>query len=289
MTKTLCIFCVILVWFCISGCTSPLITDNSNVDFYGKLVDQYGNPITGAQISARSDSQSGPLGIFTLFHGNAEDFYATSNRNGIFEIDSGATLILDIVKIQKNGYYFEDNGWASFDYQPAWSGKTGKKLPNLAYAYNKPEKAYIMRGWKLRPQDKIANMREEGGDSITLRSGKPFRLFPIIGFEDHMTLLASIESDGKSPNHSTHIKITVSIDSGGIIASNDAVLLNPPTSGYMPSLEKDFILHSTEQTQEMTVNFYVHDEKTNQYGAVEMKIQYPYLGADIISRAWRKI
>jgi len=78
----------------------------SNIDFYGKVLDQQGEPVEGAKIKiAAADG----------YWKNGTDFFRTSDANGLFSIKGikGAGIY---VSVEKSGYHRTEKSKGRFGY-----------------------------------------------------------------------------------------------------------------------------------------------------------------------------
>lgn len=82
----------------------PILASQNNIPivFYGRLEDQFGNPVTGAQIAASVRIENG-------VQATVDRFSVTSDANGFFQINHGKGESLGLVP-QKDGYALASTG-----------------------------------------------------------------------------------------------------------------------------------------------------------------------------------
>lgn len=102
---------------------------NGPLVFYGKLEDQFGNPVAGAEITGNATVYDGYAGIH-------EKYATTSDSNGTFKVDAGRGEMLAVVP-RKPGYALASlNGHIE--------NGSGQTVPSAAI--NNP---VIIKMWKL--------------------------------------------------------------------------------------------------------------------------------------------
>jgi hypothetical protein len=157
--------------------------NNVPIVFYGKLEDQFGNPVVGAQIAGNTIIYSG-------FHSGSAHISATSDANGNFEIDAGSGESLGIVP-KKPGYALATT-------------TTEFKYSGLYENHHAPDRnnPVVIKMWKLQGAEPLM--------SIDQHFKIPFTSAPI--YFDLTT--------GKIVENGGDLKITVSRPAGSISERN---------------------------------------------------------------------
>jgi hypothetical protein len=217
-----------LQWFVrsLGGSTSAYYAAFSTpITFYGKVVDQFGEPVPEAEISAKA-------------HGNSSGAASTqatrTSPSGLFEFHGmhGAYLGVDV---SKDGYY-RLLGWqqkgigSSAGFQYASVGGQPVHLPNKSSPVI----------FELHKQGTLEPLEQIGPES----SGLPVEGTPIMlefGPKDLVHkpsfLIRAWSNENEKTDRGTYDwKVDIRINDGGIAPRQDRLDFIAPESGYSPSV-----------------------------------------------------
>jgi len=113
--------------------------NNMPIIFYGRLEDQFGNPVVGAQIVAS-------VRIYNGFQSTVDRFSATSDGNGLFHISHGNGESLSVVP-SKTGYVLASKN-TYFKYSYMYSDHF---TPD-------PNNPTVIKMWKLQGAEPLASL-----------------------------------------------------------------------------------------------------------------------------------
>jgi len=197
------------------------------LDINGKIIDQYGMPVSGALINA----------VITYYPHNpnhdlsrsSSNVYAESDINGYFIFPGIEGISFSIKKIFKNGYLFNDDGSMLFML-------TNMNDEQLAELSNK-KSPLIYKAWKSSDSISIEykKMRfnvEPDGQIYTVDLKR--KLIKKGGSSEGVHLSAFRESISGSDYTQTPWYIKLAIPNGGIIEVKDDFNYLAPVSGYQP-------------------------------------------------------
>ena len=206
---------------------------NRRMQFVGRVVDQYGQPVRGAHVTIQF-GQAVPIGMFQRV---TEDVY-TTDRHGFFSIRWRVGTDQLVTRIEKRGYeYLTGNnlkvtGW---DYiqprgpAPSWNA------PAVFHLRKRGETTHLQRG-----QVPIGCEVDQAGltfgcDMVQGCRVSPERVQnPSINGEP---LCCDILSKGlwNPKNHTWTVVLSSGTPGGGLMIS-DQLLYVAPETGYQPSL-----------------------------------------------------
>jgi hypothetical protein len=236
---------------------------NQEVKFFGRIIDQNNNGVSGVSIESHKTYYSGIITPDLSLQ--KKQFTVFTNSKGIFEINSGKTVNLTIDKIYKEGYYFHHNGLIDFHYADS--------SQDYIHQYDSAEHAYVIKIWKLRPQDHIENIHQYFDGSWLNLDGSPVktRLAGLTGMYS-MTINFSANSSSEYPHDFT---ITIASDNAKMkLADSDDMMMAPPISGYAKTINKRYTPKLNNGYPNFVMKFYVKDN--SKWGSVEMDFHvYP--------------
>lgn len=194
------------------------------VTFYGKVVDQYGDPVTQANVHLAANDKP---------WGKSSKYNRSTDGQGLFHISGIHGITLSVI-IKKTGYYElpERNGqrgsWGNFDY--AGAGVGGPHRPDE----NNPVTFVLYKQGVLEPLIKIGRKQFK-----VSRDGIPtvINLNPKLSGNVHqMTVKCWNKEKGKPPGQRQYDwTLEIAVPQGGLIQRNDAFDFIAPLEGYQPS------------------------------------------------------
>ena len=228
-----------------------MVSQNAkSLDFYGKIVDQNGDPVAGVKVTAK-------VGVIISFTASGGyDATTLSDASGLFKFvgihGSGTGFLL-----QKDGY--------EFNARLAVSGRPKDYVPD-------PNHPVIFPMWKLKGPEPMFHTDLQAGLAC---DGTPRNFNLRIPRRDSGNFVASLTRnplniDGGKPFDWT---LTLSISGGGLIEIADSYPYEAPASGYnsisikMPSDLKTW-------SPEAVKSYYFYDGKN--YGRVTVDIMASY-------------
>jgi hypothetical protein len=187
--------------------------------FYGKIIDQYGEPVEGAMVTGKRIPEPALLGEIRI---GPERVYTTqSDKNGEFRLKYYESKVG--AKVEKEGY---EMGFGNGTYQTP--NKEGKTTPN--------ERA-IFTMWKLKGAEPMVHKEIRTGLSC---DGAPTTLDLLTGHRvanggDLVITMTRtpLDIDRRQPFDWT---VTFAIIGGGLREIHDPYPNEAPAEGYQPSI-----------------------------------------------------
>lgn len=242
--------------------------ENIEFDFHGKIVDQYGKPVSGANVF-------GYRSQFPLFlsFGSFDQRTLTSDEEGLFTLRNETGTDIMVSFINQDGYYFK-NEMRRFYYKERVSG-----LDKTSESISTPNNPVVFSGWKVeQPEAKLAYFEKR----YVFKPGKQSYL---IKLNKHANLKVTILLDPEVPLESRTWDMSIEVLDGGLIESNDLYLFEAPKRGY---LNKRTISPSepliNANTHELKRVFYV--QSGGKYGHIELKILAYSYGLNVGLKSW---
>jgi hypothetical protein len=220
------------------------------IEFYGKVVDDSGNPVVGAT-----------AGFHWVEVPTAEGNRATnteSDADGLFSLQNALGLNLG-VSVSKEGYYSSRRDNDSFRYGSLGGGD--KFLPDslnpVAFHLRKKGQGteLITSESALRPE-------------VDVRVPKDNTPVRVDFFQKQASPTGQLEiSQNKPPiQGATSWSFSLSIPDGGLVENQDEFQFAAPDSGYQSTVKYGFAEGDTNWTRQVTKQFYIVFGQPRKYG-----------------------
>ncbi len=188
--------------------------------FYGKLEDQFGNPVVGAQVAGNTI-------IYNGMKTGSGHVSTTSDANGLFKIDAGKGESLGIMP-KKEGYVLATTGTA-FKYSHLYEG----------YHVPDPNNPTVIKMWKLRGAEPLLSLDKKY--KLQYKSAPIY--FDMIAGKTvssggDLKITVSRPDGIISQQHPQNWSIGLEVVDGGFIetsSSESAIAYVAPAEGYQPS------------------------------------------------------
>jgi hypothetical protein len=187
------------------------------IAFYGKIVDQHGDPVAGAKVS---------VGWTDLSLRGSSERQLSSDANGLFEITGIRGKHFGVHEIMKPGYIASATNRRGFEYAAFF---------DKIYHIPDPKNPVIFRMQKKGEAAPLVVSRGDvvvdfgvpveipmGGRALTTGGGSPIKV-------------TVFESDSKSDRW----RARISIDGGGVLPASEEFPFQAPEDGYLASLDLD--------------------------------------------------
>lgn len=254
------------------------LVDSSNVpiSFHGKVVDQYGQPVSGVEVSYSISELVG-----SIMPGSKRTLgTTTTDSQGQFALlGQGHLFVTDGLK--KQGYIFEADGRSRWFSLKRHKGHAGPPQTS-------PEKPWIFRAWKKGEGVDLVRNKEEM-EAYFPQDGQ-FHAIKIKGYEDMLQVAYEANPTGVSIKP-LDWKIRVKATGGGLIGFDDqgfgdqrvvrdgtsltttAFMFVAPKEGYQEEWSQAYVPGTPGWREEDSKRFYfkaVHDGRTV-YGRLEVE------------------
>ena len=251
-------------------------------DYYGKVIDQHGDPVVGATVKV--DIGYYPFIPNGNFYPSHKKRKLVTDSEGKFSIvgEEGESVSIDLV--EKSGY--EIHYWfpplTSFIFSRV--GIEGlKKVGN-------PDKPVIFHAWKKAEAEPL--VYSEGFYGF-YKSGEPYTIDLNKGKKVKGVALGDLlitfnrDPSGSRMNPSSWA-VSVKAIGGGVVETTDLFMNEAPNEGYEPSWNISFKKGALGYKSRSEKHFYLKSRSGKSYSKVKM-IFWPYYRADadaIEIKAW---
>lgn len=225
--------------------------NSKSQDFYGKVVDQYGQPIIDADVS-------GILIIKTEDGFEPKTFTIKTDAEGFFQIVGIQGSDLN-VKVKKDGYRIGEHG-------EGYQGPVGGK--------SSPSNRATFTMWKLKGPEPLtstsidSSISHDGSMSVfDIATGKASPT------GDLRVTLSQSPLEVKTGREKFNWKVSVEILNGGLAEEKDPYPYLAPTDGYQPSFEFSVSSNASDWSPNLKKSFYIKN-RLGQYGIMQFNI-YP--------------
>ncbi len=237
-------------------------------DYYGKVIDQHGDPVVGATVKV--DIGYYPFIPNGNFYPSHKTKRLTTNADGRFSIvgEEGESVSIDLV--EKSGY--EIHYWfpplTSFIFSRV--GIEGlKKVGN-------PDKPVIFHAWKKAEAEPLIHDILEVG----YRPDGKFYQVPLKGVKEQLKISFTVDPKGTNSN-SLDWSMKLKVIDGGLIESTDEFMNEAPLDGYISNLSYEYKKGEKDFSDDIRKKFYLKARNGEVYGRLECRI-HPYYN-DIVA------
>jgi hypothetical protein len=245
---------------------------NVPVDFWGKVVDQDGQPLSGVRVIMRVrqwfyDPNGGPGTL-------SPKREATTDAGGNFEWTGANGDSLELESVTKEGYRLSPKAQTGFVY--------GRDADSFQPAAANP---VVISMWKLMPSENLVSFRTLFG---FVPDGRGYT----------MDLLANKKFEGEKPEGDMMVKLTrpakveprqkydwlLELDgvNGGLIEAPDEFGYMAPESGYQPKVSIRLKASDADWTDNLTKDFFIRSRGGTVYGLLHLRIRAEYEGQSAI-------
>jgi hypothetical protein len=229
--------------------------------FYGEVVDQNTNPVSGAYINFDCNDLS-PSGT--------SYYHSESDENGLFSIKDIQGLVLG-VNVSKEGYYSYLPHGDNFFY----AGKNQNFVPDannpVVFHLWKKGQGEPLVGGSFPPGMTIAQLHHDGTPvELDLLNGTQV---PAGSGQLKLELWRDISDMKKQP---FDWKLQLSMPGGGLVPTDEEFAFQAPESGYQPSIVIDMPATNQNWLGEVRSKYYVQ-LPDGKYGRIDFYL-LPYNG-----------
>ena len=232
--------------------------NDQQIVFYGRAIDQYGEPVADAEVHAS-------VIVYTPTKGGVEKYQTKTNLEGKFQFSgfSGESMG---VAVLKSGYEQRPN--------------SGGGIFSLMYPEEKrykpdPKNPQIIPMWKLKGPEPMV----KGGWAPIIPYNETPHFFDLVkgkAVDLGGDLKITMERPPLAPNASRSKgfdwKAKVEILNGGLLEQNDPFPYLAPQNGYQPSFDVDMLAGTTNWTESVNKTFYVKLQGGKMYGRMRVQL-----------------
>ena len=251
---------------------------SSGFEYYGRVIDQHGNPVVGAKVKA--EWAYFPFIPNGDFGPNYKTLHLTTDSDGRFSIQKDDGMSIAIDAIEKEGYQIKSKKFYMFS-------DGGYKM---LQSFNDPENPVIFHAWKKAEAEPL--IYSEGFYGF-YKSGEPYTIDLNKGKKVKGVALGDLlitfnrDPSGSRMNPSSWA-VSVKAIGGGIVETTDLFMNEAPDEGYEPSWNISFKKGAGGFLHRIEKHFYLKSRSGKSYSKVIM-IFWPYYRADadaIEIKAW---
>lgn len=247
-------------------------SDNIPIAFYGKVVDQDGQPLTGAVINmGLSVGELTPVpeapGAL-LLRVRSDKATAETGTNGLFSLVGFSGRGVEIKSIIKKGYKLSD--------------KTRLSYITVASAqpfHSDPNNPVVFKMWKREKREALIVNKEffgvpPDGQSVTIDF---VELRKTVGIRPGDIIVRIKRPPTIEPHTRFDWSCSIKAVDGGLIHTDDEFLYEAPSSGYKP--EYDFVMAKTNSgwvSEVKNQQFYLKSRNGAVYGSLVVEVVPKY-------------
>jgi hypothetical protein len=244
---------------------NELNTWRTPIEFYGRVIDESNNVVSGAQIDFSCND---------LSKAGTTDYHTTSDGNGFFSLQNVTGKLL-VIAISKDGYYTSKSDNNSFEYGDSHVTAYGKENPIVFHL----RKKYI--GADLIHADypgfaHIAQLKHDGtpveldlfqGNQVANGAGQ---------------LKLEFWRDLSDRNAKVFDwKLQISVPGGGLVETDEEFPFDAPDNGYQASLIMDMSTNAANWQGNLKTKYYFQ-LPDGKYGRFDLEF-LPYNGVFTLS------
>jgi hypothetical protein len=238
-------------WWISMDRADPEFQWKTPIEFYGKVIDQHGDPVVGANVEC---------GWTTV--GATPKAHLTTDANGNFEIKGiqGKGMIVDT---RAKGYHRGASARGSFEYSAFYES-----------IYHVPDKnnPVIFQLWKLEGAEPMYWWRIHQPISV-----KGERLwFDTTTGKVGATGDVAISTERGTTYAPRQFDYTITVEAGpggGIFVRNEEMMFEAPEGGYQPSFTVEQLGQGESMKLDQNLRFYLKTP-TGKYAAVKLEVSH---------------
>jgi len=220
---------------------------NLDIEFYGKVIDQHGNPVAGARVGVS-------LLRWRILDAGGEFHEFTTDSEGYFDVSGVSGQVLTITSISKNGYEIIGGHQQSQTFRVEGIKKKNESNPYIFHAWKKTEAQHLFYG-------EIFQKFSQDGQ---------YHNIEIPGFNKTMKVAFTIDSNGTSPNP-LDWTVRFKVDGGGVSESTEAFMNEAPESNYLRVWNAEHRKEIAGFGKRDKRKFYLKGLNGNIYGRMEVE------------------
>jgi hypothetical protein len=225
--------------------------NNQPQSFYGKTIDQNGNPIAGVEVTGNIVMMGG-LGD----NAKNQTYKTQSDSEGFFEFAEKRGWQLNVI-VKKEGYLMGAHG-------EGYKGPRGKETT--------PDNRALLTLWKLRGPETLISSEI---DAHISHDGTPVVFDMTSGKQspngDFRVVLSQYPLEVEKGWERFDWSIKMEILNGGLVEEDDAYPFWAPTDGYQPTFEFSESTNAVKWLGGLQKKFYIKTAQ-GQYGRMQFKI-----------------
>jgi hypothetical protein len=244
------------------------------INFYGKVVDQNGDPVKAADV-ALGLTRFSPL--VSMLFGEIKIIRVATDEQGRFSISGEKGRSIDLDKIKKEGYEYtiSQNPVRAFDY----SGIGAPFIPDqnnpiLFHLRKKGVSTFLIKESDLKLSLDIDESGKSVGVDLVMRHKIKNLLNPILNGE-RLTCDLKMTATFNMTNKTWSVVLMPGDTNGGIIAL-DQLLYDAPQDGY----QSEFAF--VAEGQNLPANTYIYLRSRDPYIYSRFEIQFVTVGEDFV-------
>ena len=222
------------------------------IDFYGKVIDQFGDPVSQAEVEAGWTTVVGPV------PDPKTNFF--TDRNGSFAIAGIQGKRLSI-GISKTGYQYTSNSTGSFEYAAFYDNLFHIPDPNHPVIFRLHKLVDAEPLYVFSPYGEI----DVGGGPLILDATKGK-----IGSDGNLSFSIVLGAGTNQYGSDFTLSVTA-LNGSGLVTSEEEFLTKAPQSGYQKTLTVTHKVNDPDYRPEQTLRFYVKT-RDNTYAAMGVKV-----------------
>jgi hypothetical protein len=251
------------------------LLNNVEINFYGKAVDQYNEPVSSAKVTIRVSSYEESAFIQWAKGGrasNSKSIETYTDENGLFRVNNLKGRVLYIDKIEKNGYIkanIEEK--SSFGYTKNY-GEVHIPDNNMPVVYKMWKKEGSEPLIKSKLRIRISNDKKEYYINLVkgMSSSEPFQPADLT-IRMHAEQISEKIGDWS---------FTITAVNGGLCETNDTFLYKAPDTGY----KKELVVLINEENPQWPVmkKIYLKSRDGRIYAGLDIKAIAGHDGKGIV-------
>jgi hypothetical protein len=223
------------------------------INFFGRVVDENEQPVSGASIVAQwSDLSASGATNETTF----------TDDQGLFSI-TGKTGRGITIRVSKDGYYTPKRQQISFDYAGFWEADYYEPNPNnpVLFYLRKKNQGEALRSGEIRP--------------TIPANGTPVRFDLLNGGKaspEGQLEIAAVTNTEKYPPRIFDWRATITVPGGGLIEYNAEFPFEAPEDGYQPNAEFDMPTNVQDWKRLIEKSYFIKFGSPPRYGRIQIGI-----------------
>lgn len=225
------------------------------INFYGRVIDQYGEPVVGVEITH--------VGHNAVYAAGSGHMRTLTDENGFFSTDGASGSALTIESLSKPGYEFTG--------RQHFSGHRSDREDDQVWRDYSKENPFIFKAWKVNNGvfPKISKARATYGFKL----GKIYSMDLMTSDKRRVKKEGTLDLDLQVlfERDESAWRLVLAVPEGGLIETEDTFLNLAPESGYQKTLDYS----GSNKDHMVPRKFYIHS-RDKYFGRLLVEIR-PYM------------
>lgn len=248
--------------------TKERLAANKPIAFYGKVVDQFNEPVQGIRVVLTTLSWFDPSGKGEDWDQQEDDHTLITDTGGRIDFRGGKGTSISVELQPKAGYLYGEYPFShlgikrdfNYSFNPAWDHPTNSPIHQAD-----PARPVIFRVWKIQGGETVVKwgpgkaVRQDGTFVAVDLLEREFRSEESPMADFRVALNAEIPA-GARADYKCRWSVQIEAINGGLVLTDDEYMYLAPDAGYQPAIALTFDPADADWERTKTFKFYLRSD-----------------------------